>query len=124
MIRTSRPSAATRSLLAAQLARWCFTSESTTSESCTENEGLIVLGRVVRGQYDVQLSAKVVELSSAGILYARGNTQDDNYAAGIVRRALRNPDVVDAAASVKWLMESGEQRRSTVLEQCVSDKRV
>jgi hypothetical protein len=67
--------------------------------------------RSLCGQYDVQLNAKVVEPSS-GILYARGNARGDKYAAGTVRRALRNPDVVDAA--VKWMIES-EQQGSIVL---------
>jgi len=60
------------------------------------------------GQYDVQLSSKVVEPSS-GVCYARGNnTRGDKYAAGTLRtRVLRNPDVVNAA--VKWLMASGQQ---------------
>ena len=72
------------------------------SASCAASGGLTVLGRVVRGQCDVQLSAKVGE---PGILYARGNTRDDKYAAAVVRRALRDPDEVDVA--VKWLRESG-----------------
>jgi len=59
------------------------------------------------GQYDVELSAKVVERSSPGNLYARGHTPDDKYATRTLRIALRNPDVVNAA--VKWLMASGEQ---------------
>ncbi|KAI0273075.1 hypothetical protein BGY98DRAFT_999408 [Russula aff. rugulosa BPL654] len=63
--------------------------------------------RSLCGQYDVELSAKVVERSSSGILFARGNTRDGKCAAGTVRKALRNPDVVNAA--VKWLMESGQQ---------------
>jgi hypothetical protein len=67
--------------------------------------------RSLCGQYDVQLNAKVVEPSS-GILYARGNARGHKYAAGPVRRALRNPDVVNAA--VKWMMES-EQQGSIVL---------
>ena len=49
---------------------------------------------------------------STGILYAQGNRREDKYAAWIVHRGLRNSDVVDAAASVKWLMECGEQARS------------
>jgi hypothetical protein len=64
--------------------------------------------RSLCGQYDVRLSAEVVEPSS-GILYARDNTRGGKYPAGttLSTRALRNPDVVDAA--VKWLMESGQQ---------------
>jgi len=59
-------------------------------------------------QYGVQMSAEAVEPKLAGILYARaGDARDDKYAAGTVRRELRNPDVVDAA--VKLLMASGEQ---------------
>ena len=77
-------------------------SAPTKSASCAASGGLTVLGRVVRGQCDVRLSAKVGE---PGILYARGNTRDDKYAVGIVRRALRDPDEVDVA--VKWLRESG-----------------
>jgi hypothetical protein len=65
--------------------------------------------RSLCGQYDVELSAKVVERSSSssGILFARGNTRDGRCAAGTLRNALRNPDVVNAA--VKWLMASGQQ---------------
>jgi hypothetical protein len=67
--------------------------------------------RSLCGQYDVELSAKVVERpsssSSSGILFARGNTRDGKYTAGTLRKALRNPDVVNAA--VKWLMASGQQ---------------
>ena len=64
--------------------------------------------RSLCGQYDVELSAEVVERSSSsGILFARGNTRDGKYAAGTLRNALRNPDVVNAA--VKWLMASGQQ---------------
>lgn len=66
--------------------------------------------RSLCGQYDVELSAKVVERSSSsssGILFARGNTRDGKGAAGTLRKALRNPDVVNAA--VKWLMGSGGQ---------------
>jgi hypothetical protein len=65
--------------------------------------------RSLCGQYDVELSAKVVERSSSsGILFARGNTtRDGKCAAGTLRNALRNPDVVNAA--VKWLMASGQQ---------------
>ena len=63
------------------------------------------------GQYGVRMSAEAVEPKSAGNLYARaGNARDDKHAAGTVRRALRNPDVVDAA--VKCLMASGEQESS------------
>jgi hypothetical protein len=60
-------------------------------------------------QYDVELSAKVVQRSSSsGIWFARGgNTRDGKCAAGTVRKALRNPDVVNAA--VKWLMAYGQQ---------------
>jgi hypothetical protein len=66
--------------------------------------------RSLCGQYDVRLSVKVVEPSS-GTLYARGNTQEVKTAAATLRtRALRNPDVVNAA--VKWLMESGQQGSS------------
>ena len=62
-------------------------------------------------QYGVQMSAEVVEPKLAGILYARaGDARDDKYAAGTVRRALRDPDVVDAA--VKLLMASREQDSS------------
>jgi hypothetical protein len=70
--------------------------------------------RSLCGQYDVELSAKVVERSSSssGILLARGNTRDGKCAAGTLRNALRNPDVVNAA--VKWLMASGQQG-STIL---------
>ena len=66
--------------------------------------------RSLCGQYDVELSAKVVERSSSSssrILFARGNTRDGKCAAGTPRNALRNPDVVNAA--VKWLMASGQQ---------------
>jgi len=67
--------------------------------------------RSLCGQYDVELSAKVVETSrsssSSGIIFARGNTRDAKCAAGTVRKALRNPEVVNAA--VKWLMASGQQ---------------
>lgn len=66
--------------------------------------------RSLCGQYNVELSAEVVERSpssSSGILFARGNTRDGKCAAGTLRKALRNPDVVNAA--VKWLMASGEQ---------------
>ena len=64
--------------------------------------------RSLCGQYDVELSAKVVERpSSSGMLFARGNTRVGKCAAGTLRNALRNPDVVNAA--VKWLMESREQ---------------
>jgi hypothetical protein len=63
------------------------------------------------GQYDVRLSANVVEqlsLSSPGTFYAHvRNTRDDRRGAGTVLRALRNPDVVNAA--VKWLMGSGQE---------------
>lgn len=69
-------------------------------------------------QYDVQLSAKVVEPSLAD---ARGSTRDNKYVGGAVRRALRNPEVVDAA--VKWLMVSGEQE-STVYRTMLSHLRV
>ncbi len=62
------------------------------------------------GQYDLELSAKTVERWSPGILYARGNTRDDKSAAGTLRRALRNPEIVDAA--VKWLMASEQQGRT------------
>ena len=63
--------------------------------------------RSLCGQYDVELSASVVERSSSGILFARGYTRDGKCAAGTLRKALRNPDVVNAA--VKWLMESGQR---------------
>lgn len=65
--------------------------------------------RSICGQYGVELSAKVVERpsSSSGILFARGNTRDGKCAAGTLRNALRNPDVVNAA--VKWLVASGQQ---------------
>lgn len=67
--------------------------------------GIWNVSRSLCGQYDLELSAKVVEHSStSGILFApRGRTQDGKCAAG----ALRNPDVVNAA--VKWLMASGQQ---------------
>jgi hypothetical protein len=62
-------------------------------------------------QYDVRLSANLVEKlssSSAGIFYGRaGKTRDDRRGAGTGHRALRNPEVVNAA--VKWLMGSGQE---------------
>ena len=79
------------------------------SASCAASGGLTVLGRVVRGQCDVRLSAKIGE---PGILYARGNMRDDKYAAGVVRRALRDPDEVDVA--VKCLRESGPRELSCI----------
>jgi hypothetical protein len=67
--------------------------------------------RSLCGQYDVELSAEVVERSSSssssGILFARGKARDGKFAAGTLRKALRNPDVVNVA--VKWLIASGEQ---------------
>lgn len=68
--------------------------------------------RSLCGQYDVQLSAKVVERSSSsasasGTLFARGNTRGGKGTAEPLRKALRNPDVVNSA--VKWLTESGQQ---------------
>lgn len=74
--------------------------------------------RSLCGQYDVELRANAVERSSSsGNLFARGNTRDGKCAAGTVRKALRNPDVVNAA--VKWLMESGQQG-STVYRSMLS----
>ena len=63
-------------------------------------------------QYDVRFSANLVEQlsssSSSGIFYGRaGNTRDDRRGAGTAHRALRNPEVVNAA--VKWLMGSGQE---------------
>jgi len=65
--------------------------------------------RSLCGQYDVELRAKAVveRSSSSGILFARGNTRDGKCAAGTLRKALRNPDVVNEA--VKWLLASGQQ---------------
>ena len=68
--------------------------------------------RSLCGQYDLELSAKVVERSSSssssGILFApRTRTRDGKCTAETLRNSLRNPDVVNAA--VKWLMASGQQ---------------
>jgi hypothetical protein len=61
-------------------------------------------------QYDVRLSANLVEQLSAaaGIFCGRaGNTRGDRRGAGTGHRALRNPEVVNAA--VQWLMGSGQE---------------
>ena len=77
---------------------------------CGSRSGVWNAVRSLCKQYDVRLSAHVVEQlsSSSGIFNGRGgNTRDDRRGAGASHGSLRNPEVVNAA--VKWLMGSGPE---------------
>jgi hypothetical protein len=62
-----------------------------------------LLGRVACGVVALWTIRRPAERESRRTVVG-GDLRDDEYAVGTVRRALRNPDVVDA--SVEWLMVS------------------